>query len=38
MAQRLAQMGISLDQIAEAAKVNVQMIKQWLDGNMAVLK
>jgi hypothetical protein len=38
MAQRLAQMGISLDQIAEAAKVNVAMIKQWLDGNMAVLK
>jgi predicted transposase/invertase (TIGR01784 family) len=37
MAQRLAQMGISLDQIAEAAKVNVAMIKQWLDGNMAVL-
>jgi predicted transposase/invertase (TIGR01784 family) len=33
MAYNLARMGVSLDKIAEAAKVSIQIIRQWLDSS-----
>jgi hypothetical protein len=36
MAYNLARLGVSLDKIAEAAKVSIQTIRQWLDSNDTV--
>jgi hypothetical protein len=33
MAYNLARLGVSLDKIAEAAKVSIQVIRQWLDSS-----
>jgi transposase-like protein len=33
MAYNLARLGVSIDKIAEAAKVSIQIIKQWLDSS-----
>jgi hypothetical protein len=33
MAYNLASLGVSLDKIAEAAKVSIQVIRQWLDSS-----
>jgi transposase-like protein len=33
MAYNLARLGVSIDKIAEAAKVNIQIIKQWLESS-----
>jgi predicted transposase/invertase (TIGR01784 family) len=33
MAYNLARLGVSLDKIAEAAKVSIQTIRQWLDSS-----
>jgi hypothetical protein len=33
MAYNLAKLGVSIDKIAEAAKVSIQIIKQWLDSS-----
>ena len=36
MALSLANMGISAEQIAEAAKVSVNLVQEWLSGNKEI--
>lgn len=38
MALSLANMGISIEQIAEAAKVSVNLVQEWLSGNTGIVK
>lgn len=38
MALSLASMGISVEKIAEAAKVSLDTVQKWLSGNMSVAK
>ena len=38
MALSLANMGIPVEQIAEAAKVSVSLVQEWLSGNKEIAK
>ena len=38
MALSLANMGISAEQIAEAAKVSVNLVQEWLSGNKGIAR
>ncbi len=38
MALSLASMGLSVEKIAEAAKVSLETVQKWLAGNMSVAK
>lgn len=38
MALSLSKMGVEIDKIAEAAKVSVQLVQEWLSGTMNAAK
>ena len=38
MALSLAGMGIPIEQIAEAAKVSVKLVQEWLSGSVSLVK
>lgn len=38
MALSLASMGVSVERIAEAAKVSVKLVQEWLSGSISLVK
>lgn len=38
MALSLSKMGVEIDKIAEAAKVSVQLVQEWLSGSVSAAK
>lgn len=38
MASSLADMGLSAEKIAEAAKISVKLVQEWIAGNMSLAK